>query len=157
MCLPNTQSLVLTLRAPRACGSVLRSCGPHPRLRPRLPHHDAAAAAVQWKPRHPQEHQAPRRSARRRLTERRARPHREPFRTVPTHQDLLQQGWDGCKGLHSPRVHPPPAVCPGHQGPGREAFIDIAPNVITLAQSEDLPAHGEAMSARLENLKNSKE
>ena len=40
---------------------------------------------------------------------------------------------------------------------GREAFIDIAPNVITLAQSEDLPAHGEAMSARLENLKNSKE
>ena len=39
----------------------------------------------------------------------------------------------------------------------RKAFIDIAANVITLAQSEDLPAHGEAMSARLENLKNSKE
>ena len=30
------------------------------------------------------------------------------------------------------------------------AFRDIANNVITLANSEDLPAHGEAMSARLE-------
>ena len=32
------------------------------------------------------------------------------------------------------------------------AFIDIAATVITLANSEDLPAHGEAMTARLENL-----
>lgn len=32
------------------------------------------------------------------------------------------------------------------------AFIDILPAVITLANAEDLPAHGEAMSARLENL-----
>ena len=31
-----------------------------------------------------------------------------------------------------------------------EAFTDILPTVITLANSEDLPAHGEAMSARLE-------
>ena len=30
------------------------------------------------------------------------------------------------------------------------AFTDIASTVITLANSEDLPAHGEAMSARLE-------
>ena len=30
------------------------------------------------------------------------------------------------------------------------AFKDIAPTVITLAQAEDLPAHGQAMSARLE-------
>jgi histidinol dehydrogenase len=30
------------------------------------------------------------------------------------------------------------------------AFRDITPIVITLANSEDLPAHGEAMSARLE-------
>lgn len=30
------------------------------------------------------------------------------------------------------------------------AFTDIAPTVITLARSEDLPAHGEAMSARFE-------
>ena len=30
------------------------------------------------------------------------------------------------------------------------AFRDIAPTVITLAQAEDLPAHGQAMSARLE-------
>ena len=30
------------------------------------------------------------------------------------------------------------------------AFTDIAANVITLANSEDLPAHGEAMSARFE-------
>ena len=34
----------------------------------------------------------------------------------------------------------------------KEAFIDLVPSVITLANSEDLPAHGEAMSARLENL-----
>ena len=33
-----------------------------------------------------------------------------------------------------------------------EAFRDIAETVITLANSEDLPAHGEAMTARLENL-----
>ena len=32
------------------------------------------------------------------------------------------------------------------------AFVDIAATVITLANSEDLPAHGEAMTARLENL-----
>ena len=31
------------------------------------------------------------------------------------------------------------------------AFNDIAPTVITLAQAEDLPAHGQAMSARLED------
>ena len=31
------------------------------------------------------------------------------------------------------------------------AFRDIAPSVITLANAEDLPAHGEAMSARFEN------
>jgi len=30
------------------------------------------------------------------------------------------------------------------------AFLDISENVITLAKSEDLPAHGEAMSARFE-------
>jgi histidinol dehydrogenase len=35
---------------------------------------------------------------------------------------------------------------------GKDAFIEIAQTVITLANSEDLPAHGEAMSARLENL-----
>ena len=34
----------------------------------------------------------------------------------------------------------------------KQAFVDIADTVITLANSEDLPAHGEAMSARLENL-----
>jgi histidinol dehydrogenase len=34
----------------------------------------------------------------------------------------------------------------------KEAFTDIAQTVITLANSEDLPAHGEAMSARLEDL-----
>ena len=34
----------------------------------------------------------------------------------------------------------------------KEAFIDLVPTVITLANSEDLPAHGEAMSARLENI-----
>ena len=33
------------------------------------------------------------------------------------------------------------------------AFTEIAPNVITLANSEDLPAHGEAMSARFEGEK----
>lgn len=32
----------------------------------------------------------------------------------------------------------------------KEAFEDIAETVITLAKSEDLPAHGEAMTARLE-------
>jgi len=32
-----------------------------------------------------------------------------------------------------------------------EAFTQILPTVITLANSEDLPAHGEAMSTRLEN------
>lgn len=35
---------------------------------------------------------------------------------------------------------------------GQNAFIDIMPTVITLANSEDLPAHGAAMTARLENL-----
>jgi histidinol dehydrogenase len=34
----------------------------------------------------------------------------------------------------------------------KEAFVDLVPTVITLANSEDLPAHGEAMSVRLENL-----
>jgi len=34
----------------------------------------------------------------------------------------------------------------------KQAFIDLVPTVITLANSEDLPAHGEAMSVRLENL-----
>jgi len=34
----------------------------------------------------------------------------------------------------------------------KQAFIDIVQTVITLANSEDLPAHGEAMSVRLENL-----
>ena len=33
-----------------------------------------------------------------------------------------------------------------------QAFVDIAETVITLANSEDLPAHGEAMTARLEDL-----
>ena len=32
------------------------------------------------------------------------------------------------------------------------AFVDLAETVITLANSEDLPAHGEAMTARLEKL-----
>ena len=32
-----------------------------------------------------------------------------------------------------------------------EAFKDIAPTVITLANAEDLPAHGQAMTARLED------
>ena len=30
------------------------------------------------------------------------------------------------------------------------SFMDIAATVITLANAEDLPAHGEAMSARFE-------
>jgi histidinol dehydrogenase len=34
----------------------------------------------------------------------------------------------------------------------QKAFKDILDTVITLANSEDLPAHGEAMTARLENL-----
>ena len=34
----------------------------------------------------------------------------------------------------------------------QQAFVDIAETVITLAKSEDLPAHGEAMTARLEDL-----
>ncbi len=32
------------------------------------------------------------------------------------------------------------------------AFLEIAANVITLAHAEDLPAHGEAISVRVENL-----
>ena len=35
----------------------------------------------------------------------------------------------------------------------QKAFSEIAENVILLANSEDLPAHGEAMSVRLSNLK----
>ena len=34
---------------------------------------------------------------------------------------------------------------------GEKAFTEIAETVITLANSEDLPAHGEAMTARFEN------
>lgn len=34
----------------------------------------------------------------------------------------------------------------------QRAFTDILDTVVTLADSEDLPAHGEAMTARLENL-----
>ena len=34
----------------------------------------------------------------------------------------------------------------------QSAFSDLVPTVVTLANSEDLPAHGEAMTARLENL-----
>jgi histidinol dehydrogenase len=34
----------------------------------------------------------------------------------------------------------------------QRAFTDIAPTVITLANAEDLPAHGEAISARFESL-----
>jgi histidinol dehydrogenase len=34
----------------------------------------------------------------------------------------------------------------------QSAFLDVAANVILLANSEDLPAHGEAMSARIKNL-----
>jgi histidinol dehydrogenase len=33
-----------------------------------------------------------------------------------------------------------------------DAFLEIAANVITLANAEDLPAHGEAISVRVENL-----
>ncbi|CAB4697972.1 unannotated protein [freshwater metagenome] len=33
----------------------------------------------------------------------------------------------------------------------QKAFTDLVPTVVTLANSEDLPAHGEAMTARLEN------
>ena len=35
---------------------------------------------------------------------------------------------------------------------GQRAFTEILDTVVTLANSEDLPAHGEAMTARLENL-----
>ena len=35
---------------------------------------------------------------------------------------------------------------------GQQAFLEILPTVITLAAAEDLPAHGQAMSVRLENL-----
>lgn len=35
---------------------------------------------------------------------------------------------------------------------GESAFLDILPTVVTLANAEDLPAHGEAMSVRLENM-----
>jgi histidinol dehydrogenase len=35
---------------------------------------------------------------------------------------------------------------------GQGAFTDIASTVITLANAEDLPAHGEAISARFESL-----
>jgi len=35
---------------------------------------------------------------------------------------------------------------------GQAAFTEILETVVTLANSEDLPAHGEAMTARLENL-----
>lgn len=34
----------------------------------------------------------------------------------------------------------------------QESFLDLVPTVVTLANSEDLPAHGEAMIARLEQL-----
>ena len=34
---------------------------------------------------------------------------------------------------------------------GEAAFLEILPTVITLATAEDLPAHGQAMSVRLEN------
>ncbi|CAB4333976.1 MAG: histidinol dehydrogenase [Actinobacteria bacterium] len=34
---------------------------------------------------------------------------------------------------------------------GQKAFTDLVPTVVTLANSEDLPAHGEAMTARMEN------
>lgn len=34
----------------------------------------------------------------------------------------------------------------------KAAFLEILPTVVTLATAEDLPAHGQAMSARLENL-----
>ena len=34
----------------------------------------------------------------------------------------------------------------------QKSFTEIAPTVVTLANSEDLPAHGEAMTARFDNL-----
>jgi len=34
----------------------------------------------------------------------------------------------------------------------QSAFLELVPTVVTLANSEDLPAHGEAMTARLEQL-----
>jgi len=34
----------------------------------------------------------------------------------------------------------------------QQAFLDLVPTVLTLSSAEDLPAHGQAMSARLENL-----
>lgn len=34
---------------------------------------------------------------------------------------------------------------------GQKAFTDLVPTVVTLANSEDLPAHGQAMTVRLEN------
>ena len=34
----------------------------------------------------------------------------------------------------------------------KKAFLDLVPTVLTLSSAEDLPAHGQAMSARLENL-----
>jgi histidinol dehydrogenase len=34
----------------------------------------------------------------------------------------------------------------------KDAFTDISATVITLANAEDLPAHGEAISARFESL-----
>ena len=34
---------------------------------------------------------------------------------------------------------------------GQKAFTDLVPTVVTLANSEDLPAHGQAMIVRLEN------
>ena len=39
----------------------------------------------------------------------------------------------------------------------KQSFLDIAETVITLAQAEDLPAHGEAISARFSERKNSGE
>jgi histidinol dehydrogenase len=35
---------------------------------------------------------------------------------------------------------------------GQKAFVETVDTVVTLANAEDLPAHGEAMTARLENL-----
>ncbi|MDO8646705.1 MAG: histidinol dehydrogenase [Candidatus Planktophila sp.] len=35
---------------------------------------------------------------------------------------------------------------------GERAFLEILPTVVTLAAAEDLPAHGQAMTARLESL-----
>ena len=35
---------------------------------------------------------------------------------------------------------------------GQEAFTQVIDTVVTLANAEDLPAHGQAMTARLENL-----